>query len=368
LFRQSKLENTHIVNNQSTYRLGLFPIILLIALAFLLGACKDDSQPTEESESPGAPVNAYPEPGEGVVDGYPAPGYPAPGYPGPGDAGDLVPEIVEPIPQFPGVLAFHSNRSGPLQIFMMDGASGTVEPFVDMPSQAFEPSWAPDCQRIAFSSGPGGVEGFDIYTIAGVGQEARPLAADPDLLEWAAAWSPSGDVIAFQNNAGNLINVCFVDSQGSDLGCLERGSFSNAMPAWSPDGTKLAFGSNRDGDWDIFLTDYPPTEEISRLTDNPEIDFYPEFSPNGESIAYAAQRLGNFEIATVNLDGTGELWLTDEAADDTKPTWVGDDLIAFSSFRTDAWELYLMNADGSDVKRLTYQKAADQWPAWCLVE
>jgi TolB protein len=70
----------------------------------------------------------------------------------------------------------------------------------------------------------------------------------------------------------------------------------------------------------------------------------------------------------VNLDGTGKLWLTDEPADDTEPTWVGDDLIAFSSFRTDSWELYLMNADGSDLKRLTYQKEADQWPAWCLVE
>jgi TolB protein len=276
--------------------------------------------------------------------------------------------VVEDVPQFDGKLAFHSNRAGSLQIYEMDGATGAIELLVQMPSQAFEPSWSPDCQSLVFTAGPGGTAGFDIFISSKSGEDTRPLRAESGLLEWAGAWGPSGDLIAYQNNRDTLINVCFVDSQGTDLGCLERDSFSNAMPAWSPDGTKLAFGSTRDGDWDLYLTEYPPTGEISRLTDNPEIDFYPKFSPDGKTIVYASQRSGNFEIVTVKIDGTGEQRLTTDPADDSTPAWVGEGQIAFSSQRSEDWELYLMNIDGSEVKRLTYQKKSDQWPIWCPAE
>jgi Tol biopolymer transport system component len=356
--------------------LGPITLALFVVLTLLLVSCGDDSQPTSQAATADSPTSPYPEPGiepdtSETRAGYPSPadrtdsGSPSPGYPGPDFADDITPDAVKPIPQFPGKIAFHSQRSGSLQIYTMDGATGTVDLFVQTPTQAFEPSWAPDCRALLFTAGPGGQEGFDLYTISDVGQDIRPLAAEEGLLEWAGAWSPAGDVIAYQNNRDNLINVCFVDPLGSDLGCLERDSFSNAMPAWSPDGTKLAFGSNRDGDWDLFLTEYPPTGEITRLSDNSGIDFYPEFSPNGELVVFASERLGNFEIIIVNADGTGERQLTEELEDDTTPAWVGENQIVFSSVRTQDWELYLMNADGSEIKRLTYQENIDQWPIWC---
>ena len=115
----------------------------------------------------------------------------------------------------------------------------------------------------------------------------------------------------------------------------------------------------------MFLTDYPPTDQVEQLTNNEAKDFYPHFSPDGTRIVFAAKRNDNYDIFIMNADGSDEIQLTLDALDDTTPTWVGDGRIAFSSARTEDWELYLIDADGTDLSRITYQSGIDQYPTWC---
>ena len=82
-------------------------------------------------------------------------------------------------------------------------------------------------------------------------------------------------------------------------------------------------------------------------------------------IAFASDRDGNFEIYVMNPDGGGLTRLTEDAAEDTQPTWSPDGTrIAFVSNRDGNREIYVIGADGSGLTRLTNNTAEDIEPAW----
>ena len=65
----------------------------------------------------------------------------------------------------------------------------------------------------------------------------------------------------------------------------------------------IAFTSDRDGDWEIFVMNADGTE-VRQLTDNDEINRFPSWSPNGEHIAFTSGNLAYQEIFVMNADGT----------------------------------------------------------------
>ena len=138
----------------------------------------------------------------------------------------------------------------------------------------------------------------------------------------------------------------------------------DSSPAWSPDGRRIAFGSGRDGNREIYVMNADGSG-VTRLTYNDAIDSGPAWSPDGRRIAFASTRDGSFEVYVMNADGSGVTRLTDNDAFDWYPAWSPDGRhIAFDSDRDGNWEIYVMNADGSGVTRLTYNGAADFSPAW----
>ena len=94
---------------------------------------------------------------------------------------------------------------------------------------------------------------------------------------------------------------------------------------------------------------------IKQLTFNPADDIQPVWSPDGQRIAFATNRDGNWEIYTMDVDGGNVKNLTNSGADDQWPTWSPDvEEIAFQSDRTGRWEIWKMkSADGTEQKQLT---------------
>jgi TolB protein len=124
-------------------------------------------------------------------------------------------------------------------------------------------------------------------------------------------------------------------------------------PAWSPDGSRIAFVSNRDGDVEIYVMKADGSDQI-RLTDSPDFDGDPAWSPDGERIAFTSLRDGNGEIYVMNADGTNPVRLTNNEAHDWGPAWSPDgSRIAFVSERDGDAEVYVMNADGTEQTNLT---------------
>ena len=106
-----------------------------------------------------------------------------------------------------------------------------------------------------------------------------------------------------------------------------------------------------------------------RLTDFRGDEKHPAWSPDGSLIAYAGNGVeDSFDIFVMNADGTGNINLSRHPGDGRAPTWSPDGShIAFMSNRDESfnWEIFVMNADGSNQTNITNNgNANDQYPSW----
>lgn len=181
-----------------------------------------------------------------------------------------------------------------------------------------------------------------------------------------------------------LLGLLSLPSIASASGFVEAVSVTqltgleNTYGAWSSDGTKLAFESNRDGpDADIFLINADGTGVI-QLTRNEVYDGTPLWSPDGIYLVFATERDGNPEVYRMRTDGSDPVNLTRHPGADGHPQVSPDGrLIYFNSNRSSDpasfargtmerdqnHEIYSMTPTGGDVRRVTDFPDWDTYPA-----
>lgn len=139
--------------------------------------------------------------------------------------------------------------------------------------------------------------------------------------------------------------------------------FAAEDPSISPDGTRVAFVSNTNGNMDIYVLDIV-THNVTRVTDAPEKDAAPSWSPDGTRLVFESFRDGNFEIYMVNADGSNPIRLTNDPAGDSSPVWspVANE-IAFVSNRFGNSDILLLTPNGG-LSTLTTNSAPDSAPSW----
>jgi Tol biopolymer transport system component len=169
-----------------------------------------------------------------------------------------------------------------------------------------------------------------------------------------AAFPGKNGRIAFVSDRDGDFDIYTVRPDGSDLRRVTNTSGEDSLPEWSPDGTKIAFTSNRDGDFDIYVKDLA-SGQVTQLTDNAWTpDSHPAWSPDGSQIAFASLRDCEYDLWVMNADGSNERRLTDDCFDDLHPAWSPDgSKIVFMKHDEGTAGLYRMDPDGSDVKNLT---------------
>ncbi len=107
------------------------------------------------------------------------------------------------------------------------------------------------------------------------------------------AWSPDGRHIAFDSNRDGIFEVYVMNADGSGVTRLTGNGGGN--PAWSPDSRRIAFDSYHDGNREIYVMNADGSG-VTRLTHNPADDGYPSWSPDGQRITFDSTRDGNREI------------------------------------------------------------------------
>lgn len=159
------------------------------------------------------------------------------------------------------------------------------------------------------------------------------------------------------------------DLAASNLVHLTNNKWDDAYPEISPDGTKIAFASNRNGYWDIYVMDLV-NGEVSQTTNTPEYDGSPSWSPDGQWLVFESYLDSNLEIQIISTSA-GDLKpirLTDDLAADHSPVWAPQGrTILFVSTRTGDEEIWMADLDSSDNRftNLSDQPASqDRDPAW----
>ncbi len=151
----------------------------------------------------------------------------------------------------------------------------------------------------------------------------------------------------------------------TELNRITRDSlYSETEAVFSPDGSRIAFVSDRDGNVELYVMNADGTD-WKRLTDTPAVEGSPSWTADGRQIVYASNATGNFQVWIVNADGTDPRQLTQEPASNFQPAVSPDGrTIAFTSDRDGNYDIYLMSIDGSNQRNFTRSQVFETTPIW----
>ncbi len=272
--------------------------------------------------------------------------------------------------QLDGAPADSVSRS---DIWTIDASTG--ESACRRAHNAWQPAWSSDGAHVAFvhrqfsESSEDYEDDYEIWVMDADGTNWRNLTGN-DSAEFQPAWSPDGSRIAFVSQQSGNLDIWVMNADGTNHRNLTNHPEWDTEPAWSPDGTKIAFASKRDGgDFDIWVMDADGSK-ARNLHDNNDYEGQPAWSPDGTRIAFVhnQEEFGFFDndIWVMDIDGNNWLNVTDDPSSDTDPAWSRDGTrIAFTSDRDGDGDIWTMNADGANPINLTRTDGQDEsHPSW----
>ncbi len=306
-----------------------------------------------------------------------------------------------------------NNPEGDQEIYTMNANGTSLTQLTSNAANDGSAAWAPipNQQKIVFVSnratatnpdpdGPGNqLPDSEIYMMDGDEPESSATNSAVQLTNNTArdtnpTWSPDGKKIAFMSNRGlggneDIYVMNAVDTNGDSNGDnqirLTKHAARDRQPAWSPNGTRIAFESYRVDEFNAEIFVMKPTPEGRRnrpvnLTKNSADDIESSWSPDGTRIAFAraqgpdsgfAGELGYAEpeIYTMKADGTDQVPLTENKELSYSPVWSPDGTkIAFSRTVDVATSsdrnIFVMSSTFSIPINLTNRSGFDTNPDW----
>ena len=228
------------------------------------------------------------------------------------------------------------------------------------------PSWSPDSRAVAYSSwrkvATGGAPDIYIQRIfQGILENPTKGRGETNM---QPSFSPDGTRIAFSSNRfDNNLEIYVMNVDGSGLRRLTNHSAADAVPTWAPNGQQIAFTSDRSGSAQIYIMSATDGSNLRRISFETTAESA-SWSPGGGEIAFSARTGAGYDIKSFDLS-TGETrTLTYGEGSNESPAFSPNGRhIAFMSTRKGGSQIYTMTRDGRDVRQIT-TTGSNVTPSW----
>jgi hypothetical protein len=220
------------------------------------------------------------------------------------------------------------------------------------------------CRPIVYAQLLGAAEGYEIYRINANGTGETRLTNNA-AVNVDPAWSPDGSMIAYSASG----DITIMNADGSGQHAITTGLVQDIEPAWSWDGTRIAFSRFNAGVTDLWVINADGTG-LAQLTTAAGDERDPSWSPDGTRIAFGR----NGDIVVRTLAGGSETAITTNPFSDSNPAWSPDGSRIAYTANSEAddgegsadhtYEIYTINPNGTGIQRVTNDDFFDLQPAW----
>ena len=225
-------------------------------------------------------------------------------------------------------IAFHSTRTGNLDIWVMNADGSNARRLTHDPAHDYLPEWSPDGTRLTFASWrtePGDTaEQVHLYTMNADGTDQRRLFPWSPKTSTGAVWAPDGRSFAVTRRRGEgTSDILIVEADGTILRRVTDDDLYNGSPAFSPDGTRLAFYASRADTSRIVVSGSDGTERQVVVGEGQ--NWYPRWSPDGRWLVFtAAPTVGvedDLDVLAVPAEGGDPITLVGGPGRETEGRW-----------------------------------------------
>ena len=246
--------------------------------------------------------------------------------------------------------AFVKKDQNNKEIAIMDYDGHGITQITNSQSLNLSPSWAPEGDKIIFTSYVLGNPDLMLFNLK---QNKAEKLSREKYLHSAPAWSPDGKNIALTITKNGNADIYILNAANGKQTRITSNNAIDSSPSWAPNGREIAFTSDRSGNPQIYLMDMEGGN-VRRLIFDSNYNDSPAWSPKGDRIAYVSREQNGFQIFTIDVNGEDNRRITDSPDDHENPCWSPNGLqLAFASTRSGKWNIYLVRWDGAEMRQLT---------------